>query len=212
MGQTRADGASGSSRCSWTVWTSRSAVLGGKHIAIWGWWFLVVVTSLSPPTLIIAAMLVLWAGPWKKVDWVLPSETPESSAGPVHPSTISSLSRPAPANCGFPSFILSLSDIPSLFCFCSLLRPSSECVSVWMKPPCNTLTDGSPLLFLLLPGPQLTLCQSCIRVSCKYVYTLAYHLSRQAHALSIPNHLRVTWLELAPDNMVGGQEIPGSPR
>lgn len=52
---------------------------------------------------------------------------------------------------------------------------------------------------------------SCITVSCKYVYTLAYHLSRQAHAPSVPNYLRVTWLELAPDNMVG-QEIPGSPQ
>lgn len=53
------------------------------------------------------------------------------------------------------------------------------------------------------------LCWSCIRVSCKYADTLACHLSRQAYAPSVPNHLPVTWLELAPNNMVG-QEIPGS--
>lgn len=72
--QIGANGASGSSRCSWTVRGPRSVVLVGKHIAIWDWWFLLVVPSRSTATLNIA-VLVLWGGPWRKVDKVLLSET-----------------------------------------------------------------------------------------------------------------------------------------
>lgn len=65
-----AHGASGSSRCSWTVRGPRSVILVGKHVG----WLGLVVPSLSTATLNIA-VLVLWAGPWREVDKVLLSET-----------------------------------------------------------------------------------------------------------------------------------------